>query len=554
MENSNAGDITLNEINSIENVKPYLAKNDIDGAKRFLNDFLSANPTHSQAMFILAQLKEVEGNFKEAADLYEKVFGKEIPDEFLDRVLMVYESADKYDIVYEIFKQKYNYNKKDTDVCERYAHTCCILQKYDEAIEAYNSMLAAQPENIIALKQLADIYEQTNPMMFRLTSAKIAALEEDYEKAERNYKKAFTLAEKDEDVLQIRYQLAKLYRKTGKNEQALDEFLFILSATEDNFKIFLELAEIYVELNNQSAAINVLKRALHVYPDNEEAMQLLADTYVDTEEFDKAEEYYKKLVETKNDVENKVNLAKVYLQLDKIEQTKEMLEAAEKQDAASTEVMTALAGYYTYVEDFEKAKIYCDKIIQKLPHSPLGYRKLAQMYETKGENHLAHYNYGMYHELKEEIDEAINEYSTALSYKKDDFETIKKLAKLHENIGEIDAAADYYHTLFEAKIDFIDTTKKLVSIYMDRNEYDMAQRYLDSAKKETDDVELVFWEAKCQYKMKDFDGALESLQYYKEHTKSLENTEETDKLIEEIEQKKEKGSNPLGWLFKFLDK
>ncbi len=552
MENSNTGEITLNATNSIENVKPFLARNDIAGAENFLNEFLSINPNHSQAMFILAQLKEAQGQVTEAADLYDKVFGTQLPPEFADRIIMVYEAADKYDNVYEIYKKQYDANKEDVDVCERYAHACCILQKYDEAIEAYNSVLSQQPENIIALKQLTSIYENTNPMMYRLNRAKLAVLEDDYEAAEKNYKKAFTLAEKDEDVLQIRYQLAKLYRQTGKNEQALDEYLFILSATEENFKIFLELAEIYIELNNQPSAVNVLKRALQVYPDNTEAMQLLADTYLDMEEYEKAQEYYEKLIELNDIVENKVNLAKIYLHLDNLEKTKEILLSAEAQDGNSTEVLTALAGYYTYTSDYEKAKSYCNRIIQKLPGSPLGYRKLAQMYEAQGENHLAHYNYGLYFEMKNETDEAINEYQQALSCKKDDFEVIKKLAKLHEDVQEFDAAADYYHTLFENKIDYVETTRKLVTIYMNMNEYDMAQRYLDTAIKEDNNVELSFLSAKCMYKMKDYAGALEALYYYKENTKSLENVEETDKLIETIEKKKEEGSNPLGWLFKLL--
>ena len=554
MENSNTGEITLNEINSIENVKPYLAKGDVEGAKRFLDEFLKVNPEHSQAMFILAQIKEAEGDFVMAAELYDKVFGTNLPPEFADRILMVYEAGDKYDKVYEIYKKQYENNKNDVDICERYAHACCILQKFDEAVEAYNSILSQQPENIIALKQLTSIYENTNPMMYRLNRAKLAMLEDDFDGAEKNYKKALALTEKDEDNLQVRYQLAKLYRQTGKTEQALDEYIFILSATEENFKIFLELAEIYIELNNQPAAINVLKRALHVYPENVEAMQLLADTYIDMEEYSKAQGYYEKLVELNNDVENKVNLAKVYLHLDNLEKTKEILLSAEAQDGNSTEVLTALAGYYTYTSDFEKAKTYCSRIIQKLPNSPLGYRKLAQMYEAQGDNHLSHYNYGIFFELKDELDEAINEYTQAHSYKKDDFEVIKKLANLHEKIGEFDNAADYYHTLFENKIDYINTTKKLVEIYMNMKEYDTAQRYLDTATAEDNNIEFAFLNAKCQYKMKDYAGALENLYYYKENSKSLENIEETDKMIEVIEKKKEEGSNPLGWLFRFLDK
>ena len=552
MENSNAGEISLNAASNIENVKAFLEKNDIEGAKSFLRDFLALNPAHNQAMFILAQLYEAEGNFVESAALYEKAFEKEIPHEFIDRVIFVYENADRYDKVYEIQKEIYKQKPNDVDVCERYANTCYILKKYDEATEIYNTILAKQPEDVVALKQLSEIYEKTNQLMFRLTKAKLAMIEQDYINAEREYKKAFSLAEKDEDILQIRYRLAKLYRLTGKNEHALDEYLFILSATEENFSVFIELAEIYIEMNNQSSAINVLKRALHIYPDNKEAMQMIADTYMDIQDYENAKKHYERLTELDSGVENKVNLAKTYLQSEEIDKTREILLDAEKQEPNSTEVLTALAGYYTYTEDFEKAKSYCSKIIQKLPNSPLGYRKLAQMYTAQGENHLAHYNFGVYHEMKDETDEAINEYNQALNYKKDDFETIKKLATLYEKTGENDAAADYYHMLFEAKIDYIETTKKLVNIYMDMNEYDIAQRYLETAKKENNDIELVFLSAKCMYKLKDYDGALEDLLYYKEHTKSLKNEEETNKLIEEIENKKETSANPLSWLFKLL--
>ena len=86
------------------------------------------------------------------------------------------------------------------------------------------------------------------------------------------------------------------------------------------------------------------------------------------------------------------------------DKTKKVLLSAEKQDPSSTEVLTAMAGYYTYTEDFEKAKSYCNRIIQKLPKSPLGYRKMAQLYSAKGDKHLAAFNYGIYHELRNELD------------------------------------------------------------------------------------------------------------------------------------------------------
>ena len=43
MENSNAGEIALNTSNiSVESVKSFLDKNDLEGAKNFLNQSLNA--------------------------------------------------------------------------------------------------------------------------------------------------------------------------------------------------------------------------------------------------------------------------------------------------------------------------------------------------------------------------------------------------------------------------------------------------------------------------------------------------------------------------------
>ncbi len=555
MENSGAGEIAVNQSDyNIENIKSFLDNNDIAGAKNFLAKFLEGETPNQHACFVMAQILEGEGNFEKAAEFYEKVFTEGIPVEFYDRVLHVYEMADKYDNLYNIYKARYQQEPENFDVIERLANTCSILHKNEEAAELYNKILTLEPENPVALRQLLDIYENTNPMMFRLISARMAEIDGNAEKAEKEYKKAFTLAEKEEDILQIRYKMAKLYRAFGKNEQALDEYIYIVSSTEDNFSVFLELADIYLDLSNPSSAITVLKRALHIYPDNKEAMQRLADIYLENEEYEKAENYFERLLEAEpNNIENKVNLAKVYLNLNKLDKTSEILLKAEELDPNNTEVLTAMAGFNTYIEHYEKAKSYCSRIIQKLPNSPLGYRKLAQLYSAMGEEHLSHFNFGLYHELKNEKEEAIEEFMAAVSINKEDYESTKKLAELHEDLKEHDAALDYYHTLFAANVDIVETTKKIASIYMETSEFELAQRYLAETLKENKNAELIYLNAKCSIGLKDYDSALEDLEYYKENTKSLENLEEVEKLIEKIQDRKEISINPLVKLLRFFD-
>ena len=155
-------------------------------------------------------------------------------------------------------------------------------------------------------------------------------------------------------------------------------------------------------------------------------------------------------------------------------------------------------------------------------------------------------------ELRNEIEDAINEFNTALRFKNDDYESMRKLANLHEKNNELDIAIDYYHTLWEAKIDYINTTKKITNIYIKKNDFQMAQNYIEDALKESDDIELKFLNGKCMYKLKDYESAIEVLEYYKENTKSLANIDETNKMIKDIEEKKSGSYNPLAKLFKIF--
>ena len=88
---------------------------------------------------------------------------------------------------------------------------------------------------------------------------------------------------------------------------------------------------------------------------------------------------------------------------------------------------------------------------------------------------------------------------------------------------------------------------------MKNGEYELAQRYLEDAFQKENDCELLFLIAKCMFKLKNYEEALDILNEYKQKTKSLENIEEADNLISQIDNRKETFSNPFAKLFKFLN-
>ncbi|MDD3593238.1 MAG: tetratricopeptide repeat protein [Candidatus Gastranaerophilales bacterium] len=557
--NSAAGEITLKTYDArVEKVFEYLNNNDLDNAKIYLMKFITVEPNHPHACFIMGQILESEGNFMEAADYYERVYNPDMAPEFQQRVAMVFENADRYDLAYTVYKDLYAADPQNQDNIEVLAHACLILGKKEEAAEYYNKLLTITPDNDVALRQLAEIYEHTDKLMYHLTRARIFELEKSLNHMESEYKRALSLAQDEQDVLTVRYRLAKCYKDKKKFHNALDEYLAILGMTEENFNVFMELAEIYTELNNIDAAIEVLKRALKIYPDNKKAMTELADLLLETEHMFEAQQLYEKLhMAEPNNVSLNVNLAKAYLKQSKKEETKRVLLETEKLQPDDNEVLTALAGFYSLEEDFDEAQKYCERIIKKLPNSPLGYRKLAQMYELKGDNSKAHYNFGLYHQLKGEIQDAIDEFTWAVHYDDKDYQAIKKLANLQAQGEEKYQALDFYERLAEHEPDREFAVKEASKIHIAQKEYDLAHLKLQSILDEgTKDFEFYLLNADCLYQMKDFDAALENYKYYDENSNLCTDDEHVKSRIKQLESHVQNPyeNNLLSKILKFFDK
>lgn len=539
MKNTESNITLKSELEIQQEVQKLLSSNNLDGARKILEEVLENDKDNLNAMFVLAQISEYEGKFDEAAKYYQKTYKSDMQKELKERIAYVYEQADNYDAAFDIYKEFYEKEPNDKNAIERFANCCSILKKYDMAVELYNKILTKEPDDIVALRQLIDIYEDTNKMMYHLFKARVAEIENTLSHALSEYKKALALAEEDEDILNIRYKLAQLYKQTGKLENALDEYTYILSISHDNFSIYLELAQIYEDMGNMAASVDILEKAHKIYTNNEEVSRMLADMLYETEQFEKAKTLLEKLCsDNKKDIELNITLAKTYLELGKIEETGRILVELEKVHPDATEVLVALAGFYTLKDDFEKAKSYCNRIIKKLPSSPLGYGKLAQLYEKQKEDHLSHYNYGLYHELKGEIEEATDEFIWALHYKDDDFASIEKLANIYEKNNEIDLAIEYLEKLLKFDVNTEETAYKLGKLYIEQGDIEATQRFLqETINEHPQAIELYLLNADCLYKLKNYEEALEAYRYYQNNTKSCETIDYVKEQIEKTEKK-----------------
>jgi tetratricopeptide (TPR) repeat protein len=533
--NSNLNDMDL----KFDQINQYLQNSDYENAKICLREILETEPENPSANFMMAQIFEFEENFVESANYYKKTYHTELPDEFKDRIAEVFEKADEYELAYQVYKDLYQKNSTDKFNCEKLADICIIIGKKNEAIEIYNKILTIEPDDIVALNQLADLYENTNTLLFYLTKARINEIENTFSYASENYKKALSEAEKTEDIIQIRYKLAQTYVKRDKNPAAIDEYLRILEIDDKNFSVHKALADIYIEMDNTEAAIEVYQRALDIYPDDPDVLRDLSDLYFEEEYFEKSLELLSRLIQIDpDDEDNKLSIAKCHIALNNHEDAEELLEKLDAENSDSTEIMAICADYFLLKNDFKKALEFTQKIRKKLPNSPFSYRKSAEIFGKIDDKFNYHYNYGIYHQLKGERTLAIDEYTWALEINREHIDTFTRLASLYEDTDEKYIAIDYYQKAFQSDPSFIQALKKIGQIYSKTKDYETAHKYFEEyIEKNPSDNEIYYINAECLYKIKDYEKALENYKIYRD--KGIVSTvdEEVQNRISELESK-----------------
>ncbi|MFH0703270.1 MAG: tetratricopeptide repeat protein [bacterium] len=527
-----------NQVNDIDTkmltVKNFLDNQDYHNAKFVLEEIISINPDHLDANYILSQLYEFEEEFTKSARCLEKIVHKQSPPELKYKLAQLYENADEYNKAFILFKECYQYNPQDINICEKIAHVSRILGNNNVAIEFYNRLLKNDPDNIVALTQLMELYEDNNNFFYYLTKARINELEELPTQAISCYKKALAEAEKTEDAIQIRYILANIYTKNEKYLQAVDEYLAILNYDVKNFKIYKNLAEIYCQLDNFEAACDAYEKALEIYPDDLDVAEELSDIYLELGAYKKAETLLNKILKIKPDKFCfYVSLAKVYTALNMDYEAKKNLFFVLKNDSKNVEAIGALIDFYILRKDYQGALRYLQEMQKLIPKSPFSYRKAGEVYEALGKSFESHYNFGIYHDLKGEKQLAIDEFTWALEAEPANLEIILKIANLYEEISEIYIAVDYYQKAYAVDNGNILALQKMGEIYISKKDYQQAiEIYKEMLKFNSEDKNIYLKLGNAYEQIKNNDKALET---YKKYLTQFPNSSKSDEIRSKIE-------------------
>jgi choline-sulfatase len=211
----------------------------------------------------------------------------------------------------------------------------------EQAIEGYNDILKADPNNMEANLHLGQCYKETGK----------------YDIAIKYFKKA---AYFKPDEPEAHDGLGNIYKSMGKVKEAFDEF--------------------------QIAAV--------LDPDNPVILNNIGWCYQQTLDFDKAMEYYHKALALDNNLATAhANMAICYRVRGKMDKALEELDIALKEDPELAFAHSELCACIASKGDVSGAIAHCQKAIELDPQGFDGYNNLAVCYEMEGQYDKAIENY-----------------------------------------------------------------------------------------------------------------------------------------------------------------
>ena len=200
-----------------------------------------------------------------------------------DSLIEEYLSLKKWDVAALLLEEKAK-EKPDKDVLNN------LLAVY----EAMNST-----ENIIfTLRRLIEIEPDDQDLRYRLAS--ILEKNGREEDAIREYEKMLEMSS-DSDHLSIYKTLGFLYTKIGEIQKAISAFLKAAEMDDEDVNLYYNLSTLYEKINDKDKSDLYLGRALELKKGDADGRLRLSENLIDRGEFEEAENHLKEVLKLRPD-------------------------------------------------------------------------------------------------------------------------------------------------------------------------------------------------------------------------------------------------------------
>lgn len=436
----------------------------------------------------------------------------------LERAQMLIDN-EEYEKAYELLTGVYENMKEDAEYLEKTALLAKTIDKPDDAAKYFEELVKINPDSLTGYSELLDIYENKDKYKYYVTRAKYKILNGKVSQSIDDYKKALNNTQDENEIINARFLLAKVYEAEGKTQNAIDEY-YRLIEHKDDMAVYYKLADLYCAMDDRISAVNILERGVKAFPEIDELGEYLASLYMKEGEYDKA------LLNARNDYAK----IKAYLMKGADDEALELLKTLKDENAP--EYSALYAEYYFNTKDFEKCTEYINKFAALQPQNPLVYQMRALVSDEKGDDFGYHYNMGRCYSYKGDYDLALSEYLNAHRIDPSKSEAVKEIIKINEASGDKTSLMEFYEKLHRQEPDNPLALKGLGSVYFDMYEFSNAAEYYEkSLKLNTSDYEVYKNLGICYEKLHRTAQAKENYQKYLEKAPL---TPEAEKIKEKV--------------------
>lgn len=347
-----------------------------------------------------------------------------------------YEDQEQYDKAYEEYKKDLASGRESSELYIKLGHLASILGKMDEAAEYYKHVIRLNPNDIVAYDKLMDISFDRDNFTYYLSRGQKHILEQQFDHAINDFKKAIASGADDNKIAHTRYMLADLYEQAGKYNQAIDEYLKISDTDEATSQTYLKLANLYDKTDFTKSAVEILQRA------KDEGFEGVDDALA---------KYYSKTNNPEKALEltsDELLKARSLMELGRNDEAIELLESVHDKYKKDSKYAALIAQYYFETGDFETALERVNEFANIEPNSPLIYQMRALIYEKKGDEFNEHINWAKFNNLRGDTDIAINEYLIAHRLDEKNMEVLTTIADMLDQ-SDKNRSVEFYEKMLD---------------------------------------------------------------------------------------------------------
>lgn len=350
-------------------------------SERAYKKALEVDPDNEDALTGLAIVYSDLGDTANASQMLKRVVDRNPNLRTLTALAAAYEQMKEYKLASETYKRAYEMNRENPDLKRAYASSLFTAEEYDEAMKLFDELQMEDPNDLLAVLRLSQIYRQKrdypkarefahrarkiDPNNLEILYNEVGLLEAEGKMGEAVArlgeilegmpKRPDSIADRSNRLILLE-RLGYLYRVTEQTSKAVAAYREIAELDPSAAaKSAAQVVDAYRAGKDYASAEKEMKDALQKYPNDRLVKILAANVNTDLTRFKEAESLLKSLLDGKNDRETYIALAQVHEKAKSWNRMAEALDQAEKLSKSDDELETI---YFMRGAMYERQKKY----------------------------------------------------------------------------------------------------------------------------------------------------------------------------------------------------